>query len=174
MRINDFNATGFDSVIEPSLIAKFENGNNSAKLIEKTITENNTYNASDDNADGYSKVTVDVAGGGGETFEVEMTFTVESMESQTATAAVSKTLAEALDAIDSGKNLIFTVTFTIGEETATLPVLGYKKFTEEVDFIVVAVARMNGNGVYTVIWGDDSTIAYANFSGFSGFAILPQ
>ena len=29
-------------------------------LIEKTITANDTYNASDDNADGYSKVTVNV------------------------------------------------------------------------------------------------------------------
>lgn len=34
-------------------------------LIEKTITENGTYDAEDDDADGYSSVTVDVAGGGG-------------------------------------------------------------------------------------------------------------
>ena len=34
-------------------------------LIEKTITENGTYDASDDEADGYSSVTVDVSGGGG-------------------------------------------------------------------------------------------------------------
>ena len=34
-------------------------------LIEKTITENGTYAAEDDNADGYSSVTVDVSGGGG-------------------------------------------------------------------------------------------------------------
>lgn len=33
-------------------------------LIPKTITQNGTYNASSDNADGYSEVTVDVAGGG--------------------------------------------------------------------------------------------------------------
>lgn len=33
-------------------------------LIPKTITENGIYNASSDNADGYSQVTVDVAGGG--------------------------------------------------------------------------------------------------------------
>lgn len=36
-----------------------------AKLITKTITENNTYNAADDNANGYSSVTVNVEGGGG-------------------------------------------------------------------------------------------------------------
>lgn len=33
-------------------------------LIEKTISENGTYNAADDDADGYSSVTVDVSGGG--------------------------------------------------------------------------------------------------------------
>lgn len=32
-------------------------------LIEKTITQNGTYNASDDSADGYSKVVVNVSGG---------------------------------------------------------------------------------------------------------------
>lgn len=36
-------------------------------LIEKTITENGTYDASDDEADGYSSVTVDVSSGGGGT-----------------------------------------------------------------------------------------------------------
>ena len=36
-------------------------GGGSATLIEKTITENGTYKASSDNADGYSKVTVDVS-----------------------------------------------------------------------------------------------------------------
>ena len=36
-----------------------------AKLVSKTITENNTYNAIDDNANGYSSVTVNVEGSGG-------------------------------------------------------------------------------------------------------------
>lgn len=36
-----------------------------AKLITKTITENNTYNAADEGANGYSSVTVNVEGGGG-------------------------------------------------------------------------------------------------------------
>ena len=35
----------------------------SSTLITKTITANGTYNASSDNADGYSQVTVNVAGG---------------------------------------------------------------------------------------------------------------
>lgn len=36
-----------------------------ATLITKSITANGTYNASSDNADGYSSVTVNVSGGGG-------------------------------------------------------------------------------------------------------------
>lgn len=37
-------------------------GGGSAILIEKSISSNGVYNASDDSADGYSKVTVNVAG----------------------------------------------------------------------------------------------------------------
>jgi hypothetical protein len=36
-------------------------------IIQKTITENGTYNASSDGADGYSSVSVNVSGGGGGT-----------------------------------------------------------------------------------------------------------
>lgn len=41
----------------------------SPTLITKSITENGTYNASSDNADGYSSVTVNVSGGGGLVYE---------------------------------------------------------------------------------------------------------
>lgn len=37
-------------------------GGDEPTLVEKNITANGTYNASDDNADGYSKVTVNVSG----------------------------------------------------------------------------------------------------------------
>ena len=40
-----------------------------ATLITKSITANGTYNASSDNADGYSSVTVNVSGGGGLEYE---------------------------------------------------------------------------------------------------------
>lgn len=36
-----------------------------AKLVSKSITENGTYDPADDNANGYSSVTVNVEGGGG-------------------------------------------------------------------------------------------------------------
>ena len=38
--------------------------NLNAELVNKTITQNGTYNPADDNADGYSSVTVNVSGGG--------------------------------------------------------------------------------------------------------------
>ena len=40
-------------------------GGSGATLTTKAITQNGTYNAQDDNADGYSQVTVNVSGGGG-------------------------------------------------------------------------------------------------------------
>ena len=42
-------------------------------LITKSITVNGTYNASSDNADGYSSVTVNVSGGGSGTTDVPLT-----------------------------------------------------------------------------------------------------
>lgn len=42
-------------------IRRIDDGGSGAVLIEKTITENGVYNAEDDDADGYSKVTVDAA-----------------------------------------------------------------------------------------------------------------
>lgn len=47
-------------------------------LIEKSITANGTYSAEDDNADGYSEVTVNVSSGGGASNVVTGTFTTES------------------------------------------------------------------------------------------------
>lgn len=47
----------------------------SSTLVTKTITENGTYNASSDNADGYSSVEVNVSGTGGITPTGSQTFT---------------------------------------------------------------------------------------------------
>jgi len=43
-------------------IATIPSGGDTPTLISKTITQNGTYNASSDNADGYSSVTVNVSG----------------------------------------------------------------------------------------------------------------
>ena len=53
----------------PTYIGNISTGS-SATLTTKTITANGTYNAEDDNADGYSSVTVNVSGGGGGSSDV--------------------------------------------------------------------------------------------------------
>ena len=47
------------------------NNGGSPILITKNITQNGTYNAQDDNADGYSSVIVNVSGGGGGSISIE-------------------------------------------------------------------------------------------------------
>lgn len=77
-----------------------------SKIIPKTITENGTYDASADNADGYSKVTVDVAGGGGETFEVNATFaTIDTL-----TVTIDQDFDDVWEAISAGKKIVGTLT----------------------------------------------------------------
>lgn len=62
LMLNDRCYTGSDNLL--MLNDESYSGGRIANLIEKNITANGTYNASDDEADGYSEVTVDVAGGG--------------------------------------------------------------------------------------------------------------
>lgn len=62
-----------------------------ATLIEKSITENGTYNATDDEADGYSSVTVDVAGGNATVVFANATYNVKpSLKSITVPDGVTK------------------------------------------------------------------------------------
>lgn len=61
-----------------------------ATLITKSITTNGTYNASADNADGYSSVTVNVSGGGASNI-VQGTFTTGSTRGGTGTFSINYT-----------------------------------------------------------------------------------
>ena len=61
--LNDRCYTGSDNLL--MLNDEGYSGGRIANLIEKTITDNGTYSASDDGVDGYSEVNVDVAGSGG-------------------------------------------------------------------------------------------------------------
>ena len=78
-------------------------GTCSPNLIEKSINENGDYSAKADGADGYSKVTVDVAGGGGETFIVEPIYPEDYDPSDP--LEVNKTLTESLAAFNSNKRV---------------------------------------------------------------------
>lgn len=69
-------------------------GGGSATLITKTITANGTYSAEDDNADGYSSVTVNVPTGGGAsswTKVAETTYQVSTTNTTTETVATWET-----------------------------------------------------------------------------------
>ena len=89
---------------------------NAPNLATKDITENGTYNASSDNADGYSSVTVDVSSGG-ETFEVVFTSDGESV------TTVNKTYNEIISAINSGKEIVGSLVFPDGSPLASVPIV---------------------------------------------------
>lgn len=64
----------------------------SATLITKTITENGTYSASDDNADGYSEVTVDVPSSGGTQMNIQVAQGINRVNTTSYTAVSGQSL----------------------------------------------------------------------------------
>lgn len=110
------------SVDIASAVSEFaKNDNPDARLGTKSITENGTYTALDDELDGYSSVTVNVAGGGGETFEVNVTYT------NSTTYSSDKTYSEIETAVNSGKNVKCKFTWIMSEETVVLNSYGMIK-----------------------------------------------
>jgi len=64
-RASEISANGtYDTTLNDEVTVNVSGS--SATLITKNITQNGTYNASSDNADGYSQVVVNVSGGGGD------------------------------------------------------------------------------------------------------------
>lgn len=61
----DFSIAAYDTNQHTIKVEKIEFVDGPLNLIAKSITANGTYNASSDNADGYSSVTVNVSSGGG-------------------------------------------------------------------------------------------------------------
>lgn len=144
-QINNINrhldSTGSRDIAEAvSKFADKEDG--TAKLGTKTITENNTYIALDDELDGYSSVTVNVAAPTPETFEVEMTIT--SGEGNSGTFTTSKTLQETIDAIEAGKQINFSATFD-GKE---VNVICYGVHGAISIFMMV----FDGDSIYPIYW----------------------
>lgn len=71
----------------------YENGGGSATLITKTITANGTYSAEDDDADGYSEVTVNVPSSAASSWTkvAETSYQVSTTSTNPATVATWKT-----------------------------------------------------------------------------------
>ena len=107
-------------------------------LISKTITENGTYNASSDNADGYSSVIVKVGEPTPRVLTNSWDFTtkslVDSVGGLTATASNSPTINE------SG------ITITGSNQYVTLPVKFDIGKTYEIDFGTVSKNFSSGHG----------------------------
>lgn len=94
---NDAGTTLIAQKFETELYNHFISGGSSATLIAKTITENGTYNASNDSADGYSSVTVNVSGGSAKNVQIAQgvnrvnTTSYSAVSGQTITVATTGT-----------------------------------------------------------------------------------
>ena len=101
----------------------FFNNNPPPKLGEKSITKNGTYTAKEDKLDGYSSVTADVAGGGGETFEVNI-----SVDLVGDSGIVSdKTYSEMLAAYNANKKVTGTLTWIPDDLPEEYDIIGWDK-----------------------------------------------
>lgn len=65
------NEAGYRTFYAPKIVAFMQTMLTDKSLTDKTITANGTYSASDDSADGYSSVTVNVPTGGGTAMNVQ-------------------------------------------------------------------------------------------------------
>ena len=114
----------------------------SPTLITKSITENGTYNASSDNADGYSSVTVNVSGGGGLVYETGMFEPSSDVYQATITFANVHTVAP-----------MYVQLCDIGE-TATTE-------SSVLNFAIIDYRKMFGSGVN---YGTSTTYGYAQWA----------
>lgn len=77
-------------------------------LITKTITQNGTYNASSDNADGYSSVTVNVSGGSGYTELPSYQVSNNGVASRRSGALTGNEFSNIINVSDYGMYLCFS------------------------------------------------------------------
>ena len=97
----DYANTMYFSVGNSSLYGTYtikveqESGGGGSTLITKTITQNGTYDASDDDADGYSSVTVNVSGGGGTSKNAQIAAGVNRVNTTEYTAVTNQSITVA-------------------------------------------------------------------------------
>lgn len=141
-----------------------------ATLITKSITANGTYNASSDNADGYSSVTVNVSGGGGG--GGDMSDPIRFFDYDGALVASYSAVPSSLPSVPSHTGLTNgTWNYTLQEVTTQFNAMGtcdvganYETVSgaTEID-IVLQPERLHPylslavNGTVEIDWGDNST-----------------
>ena len=131
----------------------FFNNNPPPKLGEKSITENGTYTAKEDKLDGYSSVTADVAGGGGETFVVEL-LDEETLE-------VSKTLTESLAAFNSNKRVELQVYPDLPTDAVAMP---WDNNDDGTLSNLAFTLRSGPNGITVLTYVDETHVEAAFYS----------
>lgn len=146
-------------------------GTCSPNLIEKSITENGEYNASSDNADGYSKVTVDVSGGGGETFEVEMEIVKSS---DTFSVSSDKTLSETLSALSEGKRVVISASVNDGSIATFTSICCGQVNVQGIDGIAAILYTQDATNSFVLTWAGDSEMAIDVSSSTVALLIPPQ
>lgn len=93
------NEAGYRTFYAPKIAAFMQTMLTDKTLINKTVTANGTYLASDDDADGYDSVTVNVSGGGGSTMNVQ-TAQSTSRRNNTALGSVTSLTCEVAGTYD--------------------------------------------------------------------------
>lgn len=141
-----------------------------ATLITKSITANGTYNASSDNADGYSSVTVNVSGGGGG--GGNMSDPIRFFDYDGTLVASYSSVPASLPSVPTHDKLKNgTWNYTLAQVTTQFNAMGtcdvganYETVSgaTEID-IVLHEGRLHPylslavNGTVTIDWGDNST-----------------
>ena len=127
----------------------------STTLTTKSITANGTYSASDDDADGYSEVTVNVPSSGGSDFP-KFTVVYDPSTSVRVSGVCDKTFAQCLDYIDAGK--------AYGELTevwdASYSAYGTVIWFDRGDDYVIYTAMNGTSPMYDIRYNSDGTIVF--------------
>ena len=89
------NEAGYRTFYAPKIVAFMQTMLTDKTLINKTVTTNGTYLASDDDADGYDSVTVNVSGGGGSSKNVQTAQSTDRRNNTTLGSIVSLTCSTA-------------------------------------------------------------------------------
>lgn len=143
-------------------VSKFaDKEDGTAILITKTITENNTYKASDDGASGYSSVTVEVPSAPvPETFEVEIGYDPTSPSDFTTNKSYDMVKA----AIQANKVIKFIWSIKQQGEVVVSGTTSAVDYNSEADFMTIATSSIYADKTAPLLflWGNPETYTHVS------------